>query len=78
MAAKLASERLSEIKLNYRVGKQSFCCDRMAVAKAKETGEKTIYVVGDDETDRPAKAQELMAKAKLAAVISAAMAILAS
>lgn len=77
-AAALAGERLNEVKLGYRVGKQSFCCDRMAGAKAEETGEKTIYVVGEDETDCPVKAQQLMAKAKLAAVISAAMAVLAS
>ncbi len=77
-AAVLAGERLGAVKLSYKVGKRSFCCDKMAGAAAKKTGEKTIYVVGENETDCPSKAQQLMAKAKLAAVISAAMAVLAS
>jgi len=77
-AAMLAKEKLGEVKMSYKVGKDTFCCDKMAGAKAKQTGEKMLYVVGEEETDCETDAKMLMAKAKLAALIAAATAVLAS
>lgn len=77
-AALLAKEKLGEIKMSYRVGESTFCCDKMAGASAQQTGKKMIFVIGEEETDSENEARMLMAKAKLAAIIAAATAILAS
>jgi len=77
-AAKLASDRLGEVTMSYKVGDHTFECDKMAGAQAKETHTKMLYVVGDKETDCPQEAKMLMAKAKLAAIVAAATAVIAS
>ena len=77
-AAVLAKEKLGEIKMSYKVGKNTFCCDKMAGALAKKSGEKMFFVVGEEETDSENEAKMLMAKAKLAAIIAAATAVIAS
>lgn len=77
-AAQLASERLGEVKMSYKVGDHTFECDKTAGAQAKETHTKMLYVIGDKETDCPQEAKMLMAKAKLAAIVAAATAVIAS
>lgn len=77
-AAVLASEKLGEVKMSYKVGKNTFCCDKMAGVKAKETGTKMVYVVGEEETNCQYEAKMLMAKAKLAAIVAAATAVITS
>jgi len=77
-AAMLASEKLGEVKMSYKVGDSTFCCDKMAGAKAEKTGAKMTYVVGKEETDCPKEAKMLVARAKLAAIVAAATAVIAS
>ncbi len=38
-------------KLAYMVGEESICCSEMAKAKAKETGDKLVYLVGTQKFD---------------------------
>lgn len=77
-AAVLASTKKSEVKLAYKVGDDSFCCDRMAGMKAKETGKSLTYVVSGAETNCPDTAKLLLVQAKIAAVVEAALATQAS
>ena len=70
-ASVLASEKLGEVKMSYKVGKNSFCCDRMAGVKAKETGKNTLYVVGEEKTGCSVTARLNLARAKYKAAIQA-------
>lgn len=64
---------LSNVKLNYKVGDNSYCCGSTAAAKAKETGKKLTYVVGDTETCCEKTAKMKLAEAKVRAIVEAAV-----
>jgi len=78
MVSKLVVNALGEVKMSYKVGDASFCCDKMAGAKAKETGKAMTFVVGKDETCCQATARLMLAQAKLHIIIATAAAALAS
>jgi hypothetical protein len=71
-AAKLVAEAAGSVKMSYKVGDESFCCDRMAGMKAKETGKKVSFVVAGEETCCEQTAKLLLAQAKVRAMLEAA------
>jgi len=77
-AAKLASEAASGLKIGYKVGDESFCCDKMASARVKETGKPLTYVVAGEETCCEQTAKMMLAQAKIKAMVEAAVAAVAS
>jgi len=46
--AQLVKDAASAVKVSYKVGEESFCCDKMAGARAKETGKTITYIVGEE------------------------------
>ena len=73
--AKLVSDRLAEVKMTYKVGDQSFCCDQAAGMTAKKTGASLHYVVEGEETPCDKTAKLMLAEAMVrAAVLTAAAA----
>jgi hypothetical protein len=77
-AAKLASEAVATVKLSYKVGDESFCCDKMAGTKARESGKKLTYVVGTEETCCEQSAKLLLAQAKIRAIVETTLATINS
>lgn len=77
-AVEAAKAALTNVKMTYKVGDQSFCCDKMAGAKAKETSSKLVYVVGDEETRCAQTAQLKLAKDKIRTIVEAAARLSAS
>jgi len=77
-AVALVSDAAETVKISYKVGEKSFCCDKMAGDYSKETGKSITYVVGDEETSCPITAKLMLNKAKIHAIIAAAAAALAS
>jgi hypothetical protein len=77
-AAKLAADAAATVKLSYKVGDDKFCCDKMAGAKAKETGKTITFVVGTEETCCEQTAKLLLAQAKIKAAVEAAASALSS
>jgi hypothetical protein len=73
-AAELVSDAVDHVKLSYKVGEESFCCDRMAGMKAKETGKSMTFVVAGEETSCDKHAKLLLAQAKIKAAIESALA----
>ena len=73
--AKLLSERLADVKMSYKVGDASFCCDKMASRTAQKTGKPMHYVVEGEETPCEKTAKLMLSEAMLrAAVLTAAAA----
>jgi len=70
---KLAKSAAEEVKLKYKVGDETFCCDKMAGMKAKKSGEKVKYVVGDEETPCETQAKVLLNQARIRAAVQAAV-----
>lgn len=70
--AKLVSDSLKEVKMSYKVGDKSFCCDKMAGAASKKSGKKMAYVVGEQETGCPTTAKLMLAQAKLRTIVETA------
>jgi len=70
-AIEKAKEAVVSVKMAYKVGDESFCCEKMAGAKAKETGKPIAYVVGGQEVDNPRSAQLAFAQAKVKAIVEA-------
>jgi len=68
----LAKAAVDNVKMHYKVGDESFCCDKMAGAKAKETHKQIVYEIGGESTPCAVTAKRLMAEAKLRAVIETA------
>ncbi|MCH7839842.1 MAG: hypothetical protein IID38_06370 [Planctomycetes bacterium] len=71
-AVEAVKAALTSVKMTYKVGDQSFCCDKMAGAKAKETSSKLVYVVGDEETGCSQSAKLKLAKHKIRTIVAAA------
>lgn len=70
--AELAKAAVSNVQMRYKVGGDSFCCDRMAGVKAKETGKAMEYEVAGNSTPCAVTAKRLMAEAKLRAAVETA------
>ena len=77
-AVEAVKAALTSVKMTYKVGDQSFCCDKMAGAKAKETSSKLVYVVGDEETGCSQSAKPKLAKHKIHTIVAAAARLNAS
>jgi hypothetical protein len=65
-------EAVESVKLQYKVGDETFCCDKKANERSKETGKPVHFLVGDKELDCPTDAMRLFAEAKVAAIVEAA------
>lgn len=70
-AVKIAA---ASVKVAYKVGDESFCCDKMAGARAKETGKPIVVQVADAETTDKYEAQVRIDQAKARAMVEAALA----
>jgi hypothetical protein len=76
--AKLVSDRLAEVKMSYRVGDDSFCCDKMAARTAQKTGNPVHYVVDGEETSCEKTAKLMLSEAMIRAAVLTAAAAFAS
>jgi len=70
-AAQVVAVAIKEVKLSYKVGEKSFCCDKMAGEEATKTSQKIMYVVGQDCTPCNIMGRVNLAKAKVAAAVKA-------
>ncbi len=75
---KLIKEALGDVKMTYKVGDQSFCCDKMAGMKVKETGKKMMYVVGEEQTPCEKTARLMLTELMIRTIVATAAAALAS
>ena len=71
-AVKLVSDKLTDVKMAYKVGEKSFCCDKMAGAEVKQSGKKMLFVVDGEETDCPTAAKFNMARAQIRKIVETA------
>jgi len=71
-AVKLVSEKVASLKMSYKVGDSSFCCDKMAGSAAKKAGKKMLYVVDGEETPCAKTAQLKLVQAKIRTIIETA------
>lgn len=71
-ATERAKEALANVKISYQVGDDSFCCEKMAGFKAKETGKPVTYVVGAQQIHCSMSAQVALAQARVKAIVEAA------
>ncbi len=67
--AELVNAAIKDIKMSYKVGKETTCCDKSAAELVKTTGEKMTYVVNGEETCCSLTARLNLAKAKYAAAV---------
>ena len=67
----LVMAAIKDIKMSYKVGKESACCPASAQALAKKSGEKVTYVVAGEETCCNHTARLNFAKAKYTAAVKA-------
>ncbi len=74
-AVKLASEKLSDVSMKYKVGEKSFCCDKMAGAEVKQSGKKMLFVVGGEETECQTAAKVNLARAQIRKIVETAAAM---
>lgn len=72
-AVTLVSDALAGVKMSYKVGDESFCCDKMAGVKAKETGKPVSFVVAGEETGCENHAKLIQAQAKIRTAVQAAL-----
>jgi len=72
-AAKLAANAAATVKLSYKVGDASFCCDKMAGAKSKEIGKPVLFVVANEETCCKDVARLLLAQARIRAIVESVL-----
>ena len=64
---------VSNVKLSYKVGDNTYCCSKTAAAKAKQAGKEMTFVVGDTETSCEKTAKMNLAEAKIRAIVEAAV-----
>ena len=67
----LVSAAIKDMKMTYKVGKESTCCSKSAGEMVKKSGEKMVYVVAGEETCCEMTARLNLAKAKYAAAVKA-------
>ncbi len=77
-AVELVAEAAGNAKLSYKVDGQSFCCDKMAGVKVKETGKPMTYVVAEQEVQSEGEAKLLLTQTKIRLIVETAAALLAS
>ena len=63
----------SGVKLAYKVDGRSYCCSKGAATAVKETGKKMTYTVGDTETPCEKTAKLTLARARVRAIVEAAV-----
>ena len=71
---KLVHAAIKDIKMTYKVGKESTCCSQSAGALAKKSGEQIKYVINKEETCCSHTARLNLARAKYAAAVEALVA----
>ena len=69
---KLVSEKLTDVKMAYKVGEKSFCCDKMAGAEVKQSGKEMLFVVDGEETNCPTAAKYNLARAQIRKIVETA------
>jgi hypothetical protein len=77
-AVKLVKAAADDVKMSYKVGDKTFCCDKMAGAESSKNGEKMHYVVGEEETGCAETARLMLTEAKAQAMVEAAASVYAS
>jgi hypothetical protein len=77
-AVKLVKAAADDVKMSYKVGDKSFCCDKMAGSESSKNGQKMHYVVGDEETSCVKSAKLMLTEAKAQAMVEAAASVYAS
>lgn len=69
--AELVKAAITDVKMTYKVGKETTCCSKSAAALAEKSGEKTTFVVAEKEYCCNYEARLNLAKAKYAAAVKA-------
>ena len=69
--AELVTNAIKDMKVTYKVGEETTCCDKSASELAKKSGEKMTYVVAGKETCCSLEARLNLAHAKYAAAVKA-------
>ena len=67
----LVKTAIKDMKITYKVGKETTCCNKSASELVKKSGEKMTYVVAGKETCCNLEARLNLAKAKYAAAVKA-------
>lgn len=71
MMTNVISDAMKTVQVSYRVGEEECSCPTKAEQLAEESGEKTMYLVGDSETGCAIDARIKMAHAKYKAALEA-------
>lgn len=69
--AELVKTAIKDMKISYKVGKETTCCNKSASELVKKSGEKMTYVVAGKETCCNLEARLNLAHAKYAAAVKA-------
>ena len=72
--AKLVSDAVATVAMEYKVDGKSYGCSQTAGAKSKEAGATMTYVVGDKETGCKTSAARNLAEAKIRKIVETAAA----
>ena len=73
--AKAIEDAMHEVSLSYKVGDEECHCPTQAATLAKESGEKQLFVVGENTTCCPVDARIKLAHAKYRAALQALLAM---
>ncbi|MCO6437375.1 MAG: hypothetical protein J5J06_09840 [Phycisphaerae bacterium] len=71
-AVQLVKDAAANVKISYKVGEKSFCCDKMAGVEAKKTSDSIHYIVGQTEVDDDAEAKVVLANERIRSMVEAA------
>lgn len=71
-AVQLVKDAAAAVKLSYKVGEKSFCCDKMAGVEAKKTSAPVHFVVGENEVADDAEAQVVLVNERIRTMVEAA------
>lgn len=69
--ATVAKNAADKINMTYRVAEKDFCCNKMASAAQKETGEPVLYVVGEEVMECETQAGIMLSISKIQAAMAA-------
>jgi enamine deaminase RidA (YjgF/YER057c/UK114 family) len=75
-AVQLVKDAAAGVKLSYKVGEKSFCCDKMAGAEAKKVSAPVHYVVGESEVADDAEAQVVLVNERIRTMVEAAASLM--
>lgn len=73
-ALELAAQAAEKVAMAYKVGDQTYHCDKTAGEKSKEAGAKLTYVVGDEEMCCETAAKARLAEAKIRTMVETVVA----